>query len=122
MFNHLFRRKKSTPLRITISDPFDFRVEGGDNSVVCDFLAAVQEDDRERWIVRARSVVVAVKGQRGSLVVVSNRHTGEELVDAWRGDDVSANFSLVPEDAEPCPFDEAVAKSVPLGIGSIETE
>jgi hypothetical protein len=122
MFNLFFGSKEKKPLRIRVSDPFDFHVEGGDNSVVCDYIDAVRDDHREHWIARARSIVVAVKGQRGSLVVISNRHTGEELVKAWRGKEVSANFSLVPEEAEPCAASEALVKSVPLGIGSVEVE
>jgi hypothetical protein len=122
MFNRFFNRKKRTALRIRVSDPWDFQVEGTDNSVVCDFLEAVRDERREVWIVRSRSVIVAPKGQRGSLVVISNRHKDEELVEVWGGEEVSANFGVIPANAEPCPSDEAAAKSIPFGIGSVVAE
>jgi hypothetical protein len=123
MSNPFSRQNKTNKsLRIRISDPWDFRVEGGDNSVICDFLETVRDDVRERWLVRARSVLVAPKGQRGTLVIVSNRHAEEKLVGIWTNEEVSANFGLVPEDAEPCAPEKAVSKSIPLGIGSVVAE
>ena len=113
----LNRRKAKNALRICVSDPFDFRVEGGANSVVCDFLEAVRGDNGERWIVRARAEIVAPKGKDGTLVIVSSRHKGEELVDVWSGDEVSANFGLVPKDAEPCEPGEAVSKAFCSELG-----
>jgi hypothetical protein len=115
------RREAKKAVRICVSDPFDFRVEGA-NSVVCDFLEAIRGEKGERWIVRARSQIVAPKGKGGTLVIVSSRHKGEELVGVWSGREVSANFGLVPKDAEPCEPGEAVSKAILFGIGSVVAE
>jgi hypothetical protein len=73
----------------------------------------------EVWSLRARVPLVAPHGKRGTLVLARSRHYGYEFDRLQRGEEVSANFSLVPVDAEPSHPDAADAAAVYLGIGSL---
>jgi hypothetical protein len=122
MFSRFRIPDVAPPLLVQISEPWDFRVGDGVNSVLCDFVRADTGDDGERWVLRARAEVSSQAREVGTLIIAGNRHIGEPLDLAWRGGIVSASFSLVPANRETGSVTTTIGGSVPLGIGTLRLE